>query len=142
MMKGLERRRLQLSIRNHFFMVQVTKRWQKVPREVVESPFLETSKLLMGVVTDNGLWVVLFEQGVGPDDPQRSLPTPNQPVILWGCSQTLEGCRSSFPSHLTHLCCLLQEVSTRRSATTTAPRTTCPGTTTTSGLVSSAARGV
>jgi len=97
MVKGLEGRRLQLNIRNRFFMVQVTKHWLKVPREVMGSPSLETFKRCIDVVMDNGLWVVLLEQGVGLDDPQRSFPTPNQAVTLWGCAQTLKGCCASSP---------------------------------------------
>lgn len=75
MTKGPEHGRLPLNIRNHFFTAQVTKRWQKVPREVVRSPSLETSKRHMDVVVDNGLRVVLLEQGVGPRGPFQPPPS-------------------------------------------------------------------
>jgi len=40
----LELRRFPLNIRKHFFTVRVAKHWHRLPRKVVESPFLEILK--------------------------------------------------------------------------------------------------
>jgi len=34
-----------LDIRKKFFMIKVVKCWNRLPREVVDDPFLETSKV-------------------------------------------------------------------------------------------------
>ena len=49
----------------------------RLPREVVESPSLEIFKTRLDKVLYSLLQVTLIQQGVGLDDPQRSLPTPN-----------------------------------------------------------------
>jgi len=48
-----------------------------LPREVVDSPSLEIFKTRLDAVLCSPLQVTLLWQGVGLDDPQRSLPTPN-----------------------------------------------------------------
>jgi len=50
--------------------------WNRLPREVVESP-LEIFKTRLDKVLCSLLWVTLFRQGAWLDDPQRALPTPN-----------------------------------------------------------------
>ncbi|KFQ32427.1 hypothetical protein N332_04892, partial [Mesitornis unicolor] len=40
----LEHRRFHLNLRRNFFPVRVTEHWNRLPREVVESPSLETLK--------------------------------------------------------------------------------------------------
>jgi len=67
--------KFQLNIRKNFFPLKVTEPWPRLPREVVESP-LEIFKPRLDVVLCSLLWVTLLQQGVGLDDPQRSLPTP------------------------------------------------------------------
>jgi len=42
----------------------------------VESPSLEIFQPRLDAVLCSLLWVTLLGQGVGLDDPQRSLPTP------------------------------------------------------------------
>jgi len=67
--------RFPLSIKKHFLTLRVTKHWQSLSREVVESSSLETLKNHLDTVLENQLWVTLLEQGVGADDLQRSPPT-------------------------------------------------------------------
>jgi len=59
----LKHRRFPLNIREHFFTVRVTECWHQLPREVVESPSLETLKSHLDVVLGNWLCVALLEQG-------------------------------------------------------------------------------
>ena len=42
----------------------------------MDSPSLETFKTHLDTGFESLLWVTLLRQGVGPGDPQRSLPTP------------------------------------------------------------------
>ncbi|KAK4830265.1 hypothetical protein QYF61_009358 [Mycteria americana] len=71
----LKHSRFPLNIRKHFFTVRVTEHWHSLPREVVESLPLEIFKSCLDVVLGNWLQVALLEQGVGPDDLQKSCPT-------------------------------------------------------------------
>jgi len=71
----LKHRRLQLNVRKHFLTVMVTDPWHRLPKEVVESPSLLLRKSHLDVVLGSQLWVALLEQGFGPGDFQRSLPT-------------------------------------------------------------------
>jgi len=72
----LKQRKFQLNMRKNFFTLRVAEHWTRVPIEVVESP-LEIFKTCLDAVLCSLLWVTLHWQGVGLDDPQRSLPTPN-----------------------------------------------------------------
>jgi len=73
----LKQRKFHLNMRKNFFPLRVTEPWPRLPREVVKSPSLEIFKTHLDKVLCSLLWVTLLQQGVGPDDPQRSLPTPN-----------------------------------------------------------------
>ena len=73
-------------MRKNFLTLRVTEPWPRLPREVVESPSLETFKTRLDKVLYSLLWVTLLQQGVGLGDPQRSLPIPN---ILRFCNLPL-----------------------------------------------------
>ena len=59
----LEHRKFQLNMRKDFFPVRMPEQWHRLPREVVESPFLETLKTQLGTVLCPLLWVCLLKQG-------------------------------------------------------------------------------
>jgi len=63
-------------MRKNFFPLRVTEPWPRLPRGAVESPSLEIFQTRLAAVLCPLLWVTLLGQGVGVDDPQRSLPTP------------------------------------------------------------------
>jgi len=73
----LKQRKFQLKMRKNFFPLRMTEHWPRLPREAVESPSLEIFKTHLDAVLCSRLWVTLLGQGVGLDDPQRSLPTPD-----------------------------------------------------------------
>jgi len=72
----LQHRKFHLNLRKNFFPLRVTEHWNRLPREAVESSSLVIFRTLLDAVLCNLLWVTLLWQGVGLDDPQRSLPTP------------------------------------------------------------------
>jgi len=73
----LKHRKFQLNTRKNFFPLRVTEPWNRLPREVVDSPSLEIFKtrLDQGPVLQSALGDPAFAGGFGSDDPQRSLPT-------------------------------------------------------------------
>ncbi|PKU41208.1 hypothetical protein llap_8493 [Limosa lapponica baueri] len=72
----LEHRNFCSNMQKNFFPVRVAEPWKRLPREVVESPSLETFKPRLDTFLCNLLWVDLLWQRVGLDDLQRSFPTP------------------------------------------------------------------
>ena len=52
-----------LNMRKNFFTLRVTEPWNRVPREVVESPSLEIVKTWLDKVLCSLLWLTLLRQG-------------------------------------------------------------------------------
>ncbi|GAB0200312.1 mitochondrial enolase superfamily member 1 [Grus japonensis] len=59
----LEHRKFHLNMRENFFTLRVTEHWNRLPREVVESPSLEILKTHLDAILCNLLEVILLQQG-------------------------------------------------------------------------------
>ncbi|KFV83809.1 hypothetical protein N308_01751, partial [Struthio camelus australis] len=51
----LKLRKVHLNLRKNFFTVRMTEHWNRLPREVVESPLLEIFKTRLDVILGNML---------------------------------------------------------------------------------------
>ncbi|KFV87012.1 hypothetical protein N308_14013, partial [Struthio camelus australis] len=49
----LKYKKFHLNIRKHFFIVRVVEHWNRLPREALESPSLETFKTQLDTVPGN-----------------------------------------------------------------------------------------
>ena len=56
----IEHRKFRLNVRKNFFAVRVTEHWNRLPREVVESPSLQILKTHLDAILCNLLWVSLL----------------------------------------------------------------------------------
>jgi len=72
----LKHKKFHLNMRKNLFTLRVKEHRNRLPREVVDSPSLEIFKTCLDEVLCSLLLVTLLRQGVGLDDPQRSLPIP------------------------------------------------------------------
>ena len=63
-------------MRKNFFLLRVLEHWNRLPREVEESPSLEIFKTSLDKVLAACCMWLCFGRGFGLDDPQKSLPTP------------------------------------------------------------------
>jgi len=59
----LKQSKFQLNMRKSFFTLRVTEHWNRLPREVVESPSLKISKTRLDKVRCSLLQVTLLQQG-------------------------------------------------------------------------------
>jgi len=58
----MKHRKFRLNMRKNFFPLRVTEHWNRLPREVVESPSLEIFKIRLDKVLCSLLWVTLLRQ--------------------------------------------------------------------------------
>ena len=71
----LEHRKFYTNLQN-FFTLWVTEHWNRLPREVMESPSLEIFKTHLATYLCDLLQGTCFSRGVGLRDLQRSFSTP------------------------------------------------------------------
>jgi len=55
--------------RGKFFTMRIISRWNNLPREVVDSTTLDTSKIQLDKVLGHLVWSMLLPGKVGLDDP-------------------------------------------------------------------------
>ena len=59
----LKHRKFRLNMRKNFFTLRLMERWDRLPRDVVDSPSLEIFKTCLDKVLCSLLWVTLLGQG-------------------------------------------------------------------------------
>ena len=72
----MDHRKFCSNMQKNFFTVRVTEYWNRLLREVLESPSLEIFKAYLDAYLGNLPYRTCFGRGAGPDDLLRSLPTP------------------------------------------------------------------
>jgi len=70
----LEHRKFHTNMRKNLFTVRVTGHWYRLPREVVESPFLKILRTCLDSFLCNLLQAICFSRKFGLGNLQRSLP--------------------------------------------------------------------
>jgi len=78
----LKHRKFRLNMRKNFFPLRVTEPWNRLPREVVESPSLEIFKTRLDAVLCSLLWVTLLWQGGWTGWPTEVPSNPYHSVVL------------------------------------------------------------
>lgn len=63
--RKLKHMKFLLNSNKHLFTVRVDKHWKRLPREFVESAFMEILKTKVDMVLGNLVWLTLLEQGGG-----------------------------------------------------------------------------
>ena len=72
----LKRMTFHMNMRKNFFTVWVTEHWDRLPREVVESPSLEIFKTCLDTFLCKLLQGICFSRAAGLGDLLTSLSTP------------------------------------------------------------------
>ena len=75
--------KFRLNMRKNFFPLRVTEHWNRLPREVVESPSLEIFKTRLDKILCSLLQVTLLRQGGWTRWPTEVPSNPYYSVILW-----------------------------------------------------------
>ena len=71
----IEHRKFHTNMQKNFFTMRVMEHWKRLPRKLVESPFLEICKVRLDAYLGNLLYGTFFGRKIEPDDLLRSLPT-------------------------------------------------------------------
>ena len=86
----------ELNMRKNFFPLRVMEPWNRLPKEVVDSPSLEIFKTqLDGSCAACCRWPC-FGRCVGVDDPQRSFPTPTYHSLKLFCEAVYMSLKFKF----------------------------------------------
>lgn len=90
----VEHKKFHSNVRKNFFTLRVREHWNKLPRELVESPSMTVFKTCLDVFLCNPVYRASSSRGLRLDDPQRSLPTSTTWLCDHYCVNTLEMKRS------------------------------------------------
>ncbi|XP_047934365.2 ankyrin repeat domain-containing protein 37 isoform X1 [Anser cygnoides] len=81
----LKHRKFWMNMTGHFFTVRVTEHWDRLPREVVESPSLKIFKTrLDAILCKPGSFSGLFEAGTGVNAPADAFGQSPAHLAAWG----------------------------------------------------------